>query len=89
MAVMKQVVLNLSQRRNDPPERGPKSPRTPRKAGAGGKAKKTVVHHPHAVMFEGEDGLEENIHKPAPTQFVSLRINMLFCHPHVMAHSWV
>lgn len=67
MAVMKQVVLSLSQRRTlDPPEKGPRMLRSPRTPLSKTRSKKTTVHRPDALVF---DASEENVHKPQPTEF--------------------
>ena len=79
---MKQVVLNLSQRRYGNNKNGhdtarsgksvsARTPRTPRGKPATPRAKKggTAVHQP-GNTFEPNEA-DENIHKPAPTEFVS------------------
>ena len=64
MSVMKQVVLNLSQRRNMvPAEKGPRTPKSP-KASRALKPKKKPSSQPNVVMFNEEDS-----HLPPPTEF--------------------
>ena len=77
MSVMKQVVLNLSQRRMEPDNLKPmrSSSRDLLKPTISSSMRSkspsaTAVHQPkHYVEKQFED---ENIHKPAPTHFVSL-----------------
>ena len=75
MSVMKQVVQNLSLRKKDPNIRQPSvrtgAPRSPKAAKSSGHSKKikTAVHQPLNTYEAAEK--DENIHKPAPTEFVS------------------